>query len=80
MSEADKAEFHAFVSNCLDECRAWFLQPGRMKLTFIARDPEDPEMDVVVTDDDLPELHEVLDRLAAQMAKERAIEVEVEGG
>jgi hypothetical protein len=51
----------AIVSAHLDEINRKVFKPG-MKLTFIARDPDNPEADFLMTEDDLTEVAELLVR------------------
>ena len=51
------------VSEHLDSIqRSVFKANAGMKLTFIARDPENPEADFLLTEDDLDQVAEVLIR------------------
>lgn len=51
------------VSRHLDQIKREVFKPGAgMKLTFIARDPSNPEADFLVSEDDLSEVAELLIR------------------
>ena len=51
------------VSRHLDAIEREVFKPGAgMKLTFIARDPKNPEADMLVSEDDLGEIAELLIR------------------
>ncbi len=55
------------VSGHLDAIqRSVFKADAGMKLTFIARDPANPEADFLVSEDDLSEVAELLIRSAAR--------------
>lgn len=51
------------VAGYMDRISAEVFKPG-MRLTFIARDPENPEADFFLSEDDLPEVAELLVRSA----------------
>ena len=51
------------VSRHLDQIQREVFKPGAgMKLTFIARDPNNPEADFLMSEDDLSEVAELLIR------------------
>lgn len=55
------------VSKHLDAIQREVFKPGSgMKLTFIARDPSDPEADFLMSEDDLSEVAELLIRSSAR--------------
>lgn len=45
-----------------DRIRPMFKSQDRIKLTLIVRDPTDDEKDVMVSDDQIPDLRTALDR------------------
>lgn len=49
------------VSAHMEKIATSVFKPG-MRLTFIARDPENPEADFLLSDDELPEVAELLIR------------------
>lgn len=58
------AKLHAAmsaVSGHMEKIAATVFKPG-MRLTFIARDPDNPEADFLMSDDDLPAVAELLQR------------------
>lgn len=53
------------VSEHMDEIARKVFRPG-MRLTFIARDPTNPEADFFLSEDDLPEVAELLIRSSSR--------------
>lgn len=51
------------VAGYMDRINREVFKPG-MRLTFIARDPDNPEADFFLSDDDLPGVAELLARSA----------------
>ena len=63
------------IARHLDDIeRAVFKKGAGMKLTFIARDPKNPEADMLVSEDDLNEIAELLKRSAGRETVKGATE------
>lgn len=55
------------IAEHLEEIRGAVFKPGlNMKLTFMARDPANPEADLMVSDDEIPALIDALHRQAGR--------------
>jgi hypothetical protein len=63
------------IARHLDDIeRSVFKKGAGMKLTFIARDPKNPEADMLVSEDDLNEIAELLKRSAGRETVKGATE------